>query len=148
MDVDMQEYMCKPCALQAAVPHGTTEEYHCAHAGVKCPESSPVYDREPGQFDQSTGVSLVQTVEENKKFYTPRQFDRAKKARELLHALGSPTVADLKKAIKIGIKNSPVTFEDVIIAEKIFGQDVGSLKGKSTRTKPAQPVQNYIEIPP
>ena len=47
-----------------------------------------------------------------------------------------------------GIRNCPVTLEDIAIAEKIFGQDVGSLKGKSTRTKPAPPVQNYIEIPP
>ena len=53
-----------------------------------------------------------------------------------------------RQAIRIGIKNSPVTIEDVIIAEKIFGQDVGSLRGKSTRTKPTPPVQNYIEIPP
>ena len=34
------------------------------------------------------------------------------------------------------IKNCPVTVEDVSIAEKIFGPDVSSLKGKSTRRKP------------
>ena len=59
-----------------------------------------------------------------------------------MHVLGSPTVEDLKKGIRMGIKNSPVTIEDVVLAEKIFGQDVGILKGKSTRTKPAPEVQN------
>eukprot|EP00529_Nitzschia_sp_RCC80_P034701 CAMPEP_0113456038 /NCGR_PEP_ID=MMETSP0014_2-20120614/8681_1 /TAXON_ID=2857 /ORGANISM="Nitzschia sp." /LENGTH=124 /DNA_ID=CAMNT_0000347479 /DNA_START=647 /DNA_END=1021 /DNA_ORIENTATION=- /assembly_acc=CAM_ASM_000159 len=95
-----------------------------------------------------TGVSLVQSVDENMNFYTARQIETAKKARELLHALGSPSVEDLKKAIRIGIKNSPVSIADVVIAEKIFGPDVGSLKGKTTRSKVPPPVQNYIEIPP
>jgi hypothetical protein len=31
------------------------------------------------------------------------------------------------------IKNCPVTTEDVNIAKKIFGKDISSLKGKSTR---------------
>mmetsp|Transcript_36453 Transcript_36453/g.87993 ORF Transcript_36453/g.87993 Transcript_36453/m.87993 type:complete len:132 (-) Transcript_36453:92-487(-) len=81
-------------------------------------------------------------------FYTSRQIETAKKARGLLHALGSPSVEDLKKAIRIGIKNSPVSIADVVIAEKIFGPDVGSLKGKTTRSKVTPPVLNYIEIPP
>ena len=33
------------------------------------------------------------------------------------------------------IKNCPVTIEDVNIAEKIFGADIGTMKGKTTRKK-------------
>eukprot|EP00978_Attheya_sp_CCMP212_P000843 scaffold1766_cov39-Attheya_sp.AAC.3 len=45
------------------------------------------------------------------------------------------------------IKNCPVTTEDVNIAEKIFGPDVSSLKGKSTRRKPKPVRKDLIEIP-
>jgi hypothetical protein len=34
------------------------------------------------------------------------------------------------------IKNNPVTTEDIEIAEKIFGPDIPSLKGKTTCRKP------------
>jgi len=52
----------------------------------------------------------------------------------LLHATGCPSVADLKKILKMnGIANCPITLDDVDIAEKICGPDVASLKGKTTR---------------
>ena len=74
---------------------------------------------------------FVQTVEENKLFYTPREVNRAKRARELLIASGSPSTADLKVAIATNaIANNPVVTEDITLAENIFGKDVGTLKGK------------------
>jgi hypothetical protein len=45
------------------------------------------------------------------------------------------------------IRNLPITLDDINIAEKIFGPDVGALKGKTTRTKPAPVVPDFIEIP-
>ena len=45
------------------------------------------------------------------------------------------------------IKNCPVMTEDVNIAERIFGKDVSSLKGKSTRRKPKPVRADLIEIP-
>ena len=79
-------------------------------------------------------VQFLETVDENKKFYTKRQFERAKRARELLYSLGYPSINDMKAIIRMNaIKNNPVTTEDVDIAEKIFGPDVATLKGKTTR---------------
>ena len=42
-----------------------------------------IYKNKPFQF--------VGTIKENMKYLSPRQQERAKKARELLHALGNPT---------------------------------------------------------
>ena len=43
--------------------------------------------------------------------------------------------------------NNPVTIEDIEIAKQIFGSDIGSLKGKTTRQKPIPVVKDYIAIP-
>ena len=94
------------------------------------------------------GVQLLNTIEENKTFYTQRQFDKAKRARDLYHALGTPSIKDFKAMLRMNtITNNPVTTEDIIVAEKIFGPDIGALKGKTTRRKPAPVVNDYVEIP-
>ena len=42
----------------------------------------------------------------------------------------------------------PVTVEDVICGNKIYGRDIHSLKGKTTRTQPTRLVTDYVEIQP
>ena len=59
--------------------------------------------------------------------------------------MGTPTVTDLKSTIRMNlIKNSKVTTGDVNLAEKAFGPDVGSTKGKTTRTKPTPVTINIV----
>jgi hypothetical protein len=41
-----------------------------------------------------------------------------------------------------------VTSEDVKIAERIFGADIGAVKGKSTRNRPKPVKDNLVEMPP
>ena len=89
-----------------------------------------------------------QTVADNARFYTNRQISRAKTARDLLHATGCPSVQDLKTIIKSNsIANCPVTLDDIDIAENIFGPDIASLNGKTTRQKSAPVVSDQVEIP-
>jgi hypothetical protein len=45
------------------------------------------------------------------------------------------------------IKNLPVTIEDVKLEEQIFEPDIEALKGKTTCSKPAQIIEDFIEIP-
>ena len=93
-------------------------------------------------------VQLLTTVEENKSFYSNRQFERAKKARLLYHAVGTPSVKDFKTMINLNaIKDNPITVQDIEMAEKIFGPDISNLKGKTTRKKPLPVVEDYITIP-
>jgi hypothetical protein len=83
--------------------------------------------------EEDTNYQFVNTVKKNKLFYTSRQFERAKRTRELYNTLGTPSLNDIKTIIQMNlINNNPVTIEDVNIAESIFGQDIGSLKGKLT----------------
>ena len=89
-----------------------------------------------------------QTVADNARFYSQRQISRAKAARDLLHATGCPSVTDLKNILKMNsIANCPITLDDVDITEKIYGPDVASLKGKTTRRKPAPVVNDQVQIP-
>jgi hypothetical protein len=92
---------------------------------------------------------FVNTTDENKTFFTTRRVDKAKQARELYHALGTPSIQFSKAILCMNlIANNPVTTEDIEIAEEIFGPDISSLKGKTTKRKPALVISDYIEIPP
>ena len=91
---------------------------------------------------------MISTVEETQMGYTKRQCERAKKARALCHSLGCPTIENLKHILRQRIiTNCPVTIEDVNIATDIYGPDVGTLKGKSTRPKSTPYKDDYIKIP-
>jgi hypothetical protein len=91
---------------------------------------------------------LVATVEENRKGFTQRQFDDAKRARRLYHIVGCPTVENFKHILRQNIiKNCPVTVEDVNNAERIFGPDIGALKGKTTLKQPIRVKDDLVEIP-
>jgi hypothetical protein len=65
-------------------------------------------------------IHLINTNKENRVGYTQRQFEQAKKARELYHIVGTPTIEPFKTLIKMNtIRNCPVMMEDVNIAKKI-----------------------------
>ena len=69
-------------------------------------------------------------------------------ARKIHHALGTPTVNDLKAMIRMNIiQNNIITTVDVNLATKVFGPDIGSIKGKTTRKKPTPVVSNIVDIP-
>jgi hypothetical protein len=97
------------------------------------------------KFDSK--VQFLETVDENKKFYTNRQFEQAKRACKLLYSLGYPSINEMKTIIQMNvIKNNPVTTEDVNIAKKIFGPDVASLKGKMTCCTPVPIIEDHFKI--
>lgn len=92
--------------------------------------------------------SYLQTLEDTKQGFTQRQIKRAEKARKIYHVVGAPTMDSLKKLLRQNlIKNCPVTVDDVNLAEKIFGPDVSTLKGRSTRPRPTTVIEDAIEIP-
>jgi hypothetical protein len=62
--------------------------------------------------------------------------------------VGAPTIENFKHILRVGgIQNCDLTPQDVEIAEKIFGPDVSTLKGKSTRRKPKIVKYDVIAVP-
>ena len=97
---------------------------------------------------QYRNVQFLSSIEENKGFFTKNQFERAKKARDLYHAIGTPSINDFKAILCMNmISNNPVTTEDINVSERIFGPDIGALKGKTTRKKPIKVIDDHIKIP-
>ena len=62
--------------------------------------------------------------------------------------MGNPSTQDILAILRMNlVKDCPVTVQDVKLAEKIFGPDIGTIKGKTTRRKPLPVSPSLIEIP-
>lgn len=93
-------------------------------------------------------VTLVSTVDEIKSKYTNRDYQRAVLARKLQRIIGRPSTRQFIDIVDRNLlPNCPVTRQDIVAAEHIFGPDVGSLKGKTVR-RPGFPVETqYSDVP-
>jgi hypothetical protein len=79
----------------------------------------------------------IHTVSDNKLGFTKRQLKGAELARTLYSNLGYPSMKDFTWVIRSNqIKDCPVTVDDIVTANKIWGKDIAALKGKTTRSKP------------
>jgi hypothetical protein len=97
----------------------------------------------------SVGLSLVQTIHENSQFFTPRQIESAKLARDLYEMIGRPSYTDFIAIVKNNLlPNINITVKDVEHAERIFGKELGSLQGKTVRSRPDAVITDYVEVPP
>ena len=90
----------------------------------------------------------METIDENKKFFTKEQFKKAKRARDFMHATGSATTNDLLALMRMNlVTNCPITLDDVKLMEAIFGPDAASIKGRTTRETPDPVTRDLIHIP-
>jgi hypothetical protein len=79
-------------------------------------------------------VLTVNTVESNKSKYTERDYSRAKLARKIQVLVGRPELKDFIRYIDgNSLPNCPINRQGAINAHTIFGRDLGSIKGKTTR---------------
>ena len=67
-------------------------------------------------------------------FLTPKEIAQANVAKSLLHTLGYPSVGDLKTIIKMNaIQDNPITESDITLMECLYGSNIPTIKGKTTR---------------
>jgi hypothetical protein len=82
--------------------------------------------------DGTVLVNKVETVEGNKKNHTKAAHKQATLARNLQNIIGRPLARSFLNIVEKNLlKDCPVTREDALAAEDIFGPNVGSLKGKT-----------------
>jgi Reverse transcriptase (RNA-dependent DNA polymerase) len=93
-------------------------------------------------------VSMVNTVADNRIKYSQRDYSQAQLARKIQKIIGRPSTKTYLSIVDNNLlPDCPVTRDDIIAAERIFGPDVGSLKGKTVR-KTSPPVKpEYANIP-
>ena len=117
-------------------PDGTTKRFVQSHRGLF-------------YLDTSTeGTTLVTTVDDNKSKYTNTDYSRAELARRIQRMIGRPSTRDFLHFVDNNlIPNCPITRDDILAAEHIFGPDLGSLKGKTVRRKPRPVKVHMTNIP-
>jgi hypothetical protein len=63
--------------------------------------SNGLYTFKPRYTLKNEDKQLFETIAENKQNFTTRQFESAKRARQLYHALGTPSTKDFKAVIRM-----------------------------------------------
>ena len=92
---------------------------------------------------------MVNTVADNKSNYTVEEYSHAVLARQLQIKIGRPSTKDFIRIVTSNqLPNCPITRADILAAEHIFGPDVGSLKGKTTRKAPPRVHHQVDPLPP
>jgi Reverse transcriptase (RNA-dependent DNA polymerase) len=97
------------------------------------------------------GHSYLQTVANNKANFTARQIADADAARHLYRLLGRPGPSRFMSAIRNNhILNCPITIDDAVRAESIYGKDVAFVKGKTTDSAPTPHIVDFLPsvLPP
>jgi hypothetical protein len=96
----------------------------------------------------TTSTTLVNTVDNNKTRYTNRDYSRALLAHKLQNIIGCPSTRSYLNIVANNLlPNCPVTRDGILAAEDIFGPNLGSLKGKTTRMTPEHVQAQQIDIP-
>ena len=97
----------------------------------------------------TAGVAMsAPTVEENMKIIPQRERPGMERARQLYFNMGTPTIRTLLETIrKNRFRNCPVTERDIRNMILVYGEDVGALKGRTTRQRPKPPKVDWAAVP-
>ena len=92
--------------------------------------------------------TMISTVADQKKFFSRREVQSADLARDLYRKLGRPSAAEFLSILRNNlIRNCPVTADDASRASIIYGPDVATIKGTTTRIAAAGHVPTFVAVP-
>jgi hypothetical protein len=92
--------------------------------------------------------SFLSTVAEHKRSFSQRQVKQTDLARKLYRMLGRPDEKTFRSILQNNlIINCPVTSDDAYRALAIYGPDVATLKGKTTRATAAARAPTFLAVP-
>ena len=113
---------------------GNFIKVHCAGLPplVFTPSHNGLYQYTPTDNQQfMTMWTHINTVTQNAEKYTQRAYKRAAKARRFQNIIMRPGSRELMDVSIKHLANCPITCQDVLAADDIFGPNLGSLKGKT-----------------
>jgi hypothetical protein len=122
----------------------------CVYKFQECANGLYFFDTASSVKSKSeiTPYSFLETVKDNKQFFTSQEIKGAEKARSIQQEIGWPSTSTFKRIIGQNlIENSGLTIDDINRAELIFGTPTPLLKGKMTRRIPIQNKVEKIPLP-
>ena len=103
----------------------------------------------PQPVTGTNGTVLVTTVADNASNISNADYAQAMLARKIQKMIGRPTTWTFIHIIENNLlPNCPVNRRDVLMAEQIFGPDIGFLKGKTVRRQPPRAEVEEVSLPP
>jgi hypothetical protein len=104
--------------------------------------------KEQEEEDKKEQAMIIKTVEGIQRNFTKREIKAAEEARRMYVIVGRPSQKIFESLLTGGkLVNSTITVQDYRNALQMFGEDIGVLKGKTTRTKPEH-VQVQVQEKP
>ena len=100
-----------------------------------------------GKINNSEGID---TIKASKKQSTERDQKQASRVRRYQHVGGHPSDATLRySSVTNGVKNSPITKQDIDMTSDMLGLSDIAVQGKTTRTWPDAVVvqDNLVDLP-
>ena len=104
------------------------------------------YIFETKQF--TDGVVIIETVRENMEGFTKEEFLKAKEVWEAHVMMAHPSDAKLKQVVSKtnSVHNCPVTVAAITDARKLFGPNIGGIRGKTVRKRAQKVRLEYVSI--
>ena len=107
---------------------------------------SEMREIEQGSNLTECSITCVQTLTERMKGFSDDEIERGRKARKLYHTISAPDLNVMKKYYDQLCDNN-VPWEDIVLAEKIFGWDISTAKGRWTKQRPRRVKYEEVNIP-
>ena len=104
-----------------------------------------IYGLDPEEYEFGL---FLETVEENESYYTQKEINDAKRARDFIIAAGFPSIRDAKLAVRSNlIVGCTIKPEDIDRAIDIWGPIGGMVKGKTVSAPTHQAIEDVYDPP-